>query len=184
MVNSLTGGRILQRNLPACVTILRGVNNGGMSNLWDHPRRARIPTRASKRRIPYELCARWKQRNDPNEPAPGLPLTHEARVHFALLLYHNDSSMDPTVMAINRAAREAGVGYKDVVKALDHTNRTNESKPGLPLTNEDRVRSALLKLKQNDSSKKPGNAALVRAAREARVDPDLVVEALNHADRA
>lgn len=42
------------------------------------------------------LMARWEQRNNPNELPPGLPLTHEARVHFALLLYHNDSSMDTT----------------------------------------------------------------------------------------
>lgn len=128
--------------------------------------------------------ARWKQRNDPNEPAPGLPLTHEARVHFALWFYHNDSSMDPTVVALARAAQEAGVDYKDVVRALDHTNRTNESKPGLPLTNEDRVRYALLLLDQNDSSKRPDNAAMVRVARELRVDPNLVVRALDHPDKA
>ena len=71
-----------------------------------------------------KLHERWKQRNDPNEQAPGLPLTHEHLVHYALWLY------------------------------------------------------------QNDSSKKPGDAAIVRAAREARVDPDLVVKALNHANRA
>jgi hypothetical protein len=127
---------------------------------------------------------RWKQRNDPKEPAPGLPLTHEALVHYALLLYHNDSSMDPTVVALTRAAREAGVDYKDVVRALDHTNRTNKSKPGFPLTDEDCVRYALLLIKQNDSSKKPGNAAIVRVARELCVDPDLIVRALNHANSA
>jgi hypothetical protein len=129
------------------------------------------------------LMARWKQHHDPNEQAPGLPLTHEKRVHFALLLYHNDSSMDTTFKALTRAAQEAGVDYKDVVRALDHTNRTNESKPGLPLTDGGRVRYALLLLKQNDSSKRPDNEAIARAARKARVDPDLVVRALNRANR-
>ena len=76
-----------------------------------------------------KLYARWKQRNDPNEPAPGLPVTNEYRVHYALLLYQNDSSMDPTVVAIARAAREARVDYKVVVRALDHTNRTSAHGP-------------------------------------------------------
>ena len=129
------------------------------------------------------LMERWKQHHAPNELPPGLPLTHEARVHLALMLYHNDASMDPTVMAINRAAQKAGVDYKDVVRAFDHTSRTNGSKPGLPLSDEDRVRYALLLLKQNDSSVRPDDEAIVRVSRKLCVDPELVVRALNDANR-
>jgi hypothetical protein len=90
--------------------------------------------------------------------------------------------MDPTVVAINRAAREARVDYRSVIRALS-ANTTNESVSGLPLTDEDRVRYALLLLDQNDSFEKPGDAAIAQAAREVRVDPNLVVKALNHANR-
>ncbi len=130
-----------------------------------------------------KLRERWEQHHDPNEPPPGLPVTYEYRVHFALWLYQSDSSLDSTVVAINRAAREAGVDYNFVIRALN-ANKTNESALGLPLTDEDRVRYALFLLDQSDSSKKPGNAAIARAARKARVDPDLVVKALPLANRA
>jgi hypothetical protein len=130
-----------------------------------------------------KLRERWEQQHEPNKPPPGLPVTHEYRVHFALWLYQNDLSTDSTVVATNRAAREAGVDYDSVVRALTHANRTNESAPGLPLTDEYRVRYALFLLDQNDSSEKPDDAAIVRAAREARVDPDLVVKALTRANR-
>jgi hypothetical protein len=89
-----------------------------------------------------ENVARWEQHHDPNEPKPGFPLTYEDRVHSALALYYNDTFMDPTVMAINRAAQIAEVDYKDVVRALDHTNGTNKSKPGLALSDKQRIRYA------------------------------------------
>ncbi len=127
--------------------------------------------------------ARWEQYHEPDEPPPGLPLTHEDCVHFALAFYANDSSMDATVVALNRAARKAGVDYNSVVRALN-PKKTNEKIAGLPLTEEDRVRYALVLLKRNDSSEKPGDAAIALAAREVRVDPELVVKALHHANGA
>jgi len=129
------------------------------------------------------LRERWEQHHEPNELPPGLPLTHEYRVHAALAFYENDSSMDSTLVALNRAAREAGVDYDSVIRALS-AKKTNEKGAGLPLTDEDRVRYALSLLKQNDSSEKPGDAAIALVAREVRVDPDLVVKALTHANGA
>ena len=129
-----------------------------------------------------KLRERWEQYHEPNEPHPGLPVTHEHRVHYALLLYENDLSMDATVIAINGAARKAGVDYNSVVRALAPANRTNKSARGLPLTDEDRVRFAVFLLNQNDSPEKPEDAAIARAARKVRVDPDLVVKALAHAN--
>lgn len=67
--------------------------------------------------------ARWKQCNDPSESAPGLPLTDEDRVHYALWLYQNNLSKEVPVVAIARAAQEAKVDYNLVVRALNHTNR-------------------------------------------------------------
>jgi hypothetical protein len=130
-----------------------------------------------------KLRERWEQHHDLNGLPPGLPVTHEYRVHYALWLYENDSSMDPTMVAIARAAREAGVDYQSVFRALS-ANKTNDKVAGLPLTEEDRVRYALIMLDLNDSSKKPGDAAIALAARGMRVDPDLVVKALTHANRA
>ena len=130
------------------------------------------------------LRERWEQHHGPNEPPPGLPLTHEHRVHFALwLLYEDDSSMDPTVVAISRAAKEAGADYDSVFRALN-AKKTNEKVAGLPLTVEQRVRYALFLLDRDDSSEKPDSAAIALAARATRVDPDLVVKALHHANRA
>lgn len=123
---------------------------------------------------------RWEQHHEPNEPPPGLPVTHEYRVHFALWHYEHDSSMDQTSVAIARAAREAGVDYNSVIRALS-ANKTNELAPGLPLSDEDRVRYALFLLDQNDSSEKPDDATIALSARKARVDPDLVAKA--HANR-
>jgi hypothetical protein len=129
-----------------------------------------------------KLRERWEQHHDPNEPPPGLPNTHEYRVHYALWLYENDSSMDATVVAIARAAQKARVDYNSVIRAL-HANKTNESVPGLPLTDEDRVRYALIFLDLNDSSKIPDDAAIALVARKVGVDPDLVVKELHHANR-
>ncbi len=75
--------------------------------------------------------SRWEQHHEPNEPPPGLPVTHEYRVHFALQLYEHDSSMDRTIVAVNRAAQEAGVDAPSVFKALTHAQRTNEKVAGL-----------------------------------------------------
>ena len=129
-----------------------------------------------------KLRERWEQHHSPNELPPGLPVTYEHRVHYALWLYENDSSMEPTVVAISRAARTAGANYEVVVKALDHADRVNKSAPGLPLTDEYRVQYALFLLDQDDSSEKPDDEALALAARKARVNPDLVAKA--HATRA
>jgi hypothetical protein len=72
--------------------------------------------------------ARWKQRNDPNEPAPGLPVTHEHRVHYALLLCENYlkdlSPQELPFLAIKRAAQEAKVDYNSVARALSYADRT------------------------------------------------------------
>jgi hypothetical protein len=129
------------------------------------------------------LRERWEQHHEPNEPPPGLPLTQEYRMHFALWLYENDSSMESTVVALMRAAREAEADYDSVARALS-AKKTNEKDAGLPLTDEDRVRVALSMLKQNDSSEKPSDAAIALVARKVRVDPDLVVKALTHANGA
>lgn len=130
-----------------------------------------------------KLRERWEQHHSPNEPPPGLPVTHEHCVHYALWLYENDSSMDPTVAAISRAAKKAGADYNSVIRALSHAKKTNKSAPpGLPLTDEERVRYALFLLDQDDSSKEPDNEVIALAARKARVDPDLVAKA--HAKRA
>jgi len=69
------------------------------------------------------LHTQWKQRNDPNEPAPGLAVTDEYRVHFALWLYQDDSSKKSHAAALARAVREARADYKQVAKALTHANR-------------------------------------------------------------
>ena len=69
------------------------------------------------------LYARWKQCNHPNEPAPGLPVTDEYRVHYALWLYQNDSSKEPKVPAIRRAAQKTGVDYDQVAKAVNYANK-------------------------------------------------------------
>jgi len=119
---------------------------------------------------------RWEQHHEPNELPPGLPLTHEQCVHFALCFYERDSSMDPTVVAVNRAAQKAGVDYNSVIRALS-SKKTNEKVAGLPLTDEDRVRYALFLLDRDDSSEKPDDAAIALAARKARVDPHLVAKA-------
>ena len=129
------------------------------------------------------LRERWEQHHEPNELPPGLPLTREHRVHFALWLYEHDSSMDATVAAIAHAAQEAGVDYNSVIRALN-ANKTNASVPGLPLTEEDRVRYALALLSLKDSSKEPDDATIALVAREVRVDPDLVVKELHRANRA
>lgn len=129
-----------------------------------------------------KLRERWEQHHEPNEPPPGLPVTHEYFVHFALWLYEHDSSMEPTIPALARAARTAGANYEVVVKALDHADRASKSAPGLPLTDEYRVQYALFLLDQDDSSEKPDDEALALAARKARVNPDLVAKA--HANRA
>ncbi len=124
---------------------------------------------------------RWKQHHEPNELPPGLPLTHEQCVHFALWFYEHDSSMDPTAVAINRAAQRARVDYNSVARALS-ANKTNEKVAGLPLTEEERVRYALFLLNRGDSSREPDDAAIALAARKARVTPDLVAKA--YANRA
>ncbi|HEY6286980.1 MAG TPA: hypothetical protein VIX20_15060 [Ktedonobacteraceae bacterium] len=131
----------------------------------------------------HMLRERWEQHHEPNELPPGFPLTQEHRVHFALLLYENDSSMDSTLLALMRAAREAGADHNAVIRALS-AKKTNEKGAGLPLTDDERVRYALLLLEQNDSAEKPSDAAIALVARKVRVDPDLVVKALTHANGA
>ena len=70
----------------------------------------------------HTLRERWEQHHGPNEPPPGLPLTHEHRVHFALyLLDKNDSSEKPDDAAIALAARKVRVDPELVAKA--HANR-------------------------------------------------------------
>src|SRR5258707_5573847 len=70
------------------------------------------------------LYARWKQRNDPNEPAPGLPVTHEYRIHYALWLYQKYISEGHLpIAATGRAAYEPGVDYNSVVRVLNHVSK-------------------------------------------------------------
>lgn len=67
------------------------------------------------------LQLRWERIHAPNEPVPGLPLTDENRVHYALfLLGQNDASKKPNAQAIQRAVREAGADYNSVVWALNY----------------------------------------------------------------
>ncbi len=77
---------------------------------------------------------------------------------------------------------QVSVQYRELRERWEQHHDPNEPPPGLPLTDEHRIRYALFLLDQTDSSEKPGDAAIARAARKARVDPDLVAKA--HANRA
>lgn len=72
---------------------------------------------------------RWKQHHAPGEPAPGLLVTDEYRVHNALFLYNSEiassqkSNAKDRDAALNRVVQKTGADYNSVARALKYANK-------------------------------------------------------------
>ena len=113
------------RNSSARRAILREESNMQICSICGATPQEQAFDRHQRDEYYNQLIAKWKKRNDPNEPHPGLPLTMEDRVHHTIGFYELNSKDQEPALALMRAMEEMGIdkselAYDFLKKAIEY----------------------------------------------------------------